>query len=581
MNLFETIHKAEQSGTWLAYRKAARTISTAVAAKETLFSVDIKMAFLSTFTVEPLVDFFVVEGAAHKVAVEHYIGGYDQVEQEILNPESRLYSFSPQITVLLPGAEWIHGDSEQRISHLSMLVQSFKKNCKGVLVLCNLLAVPCWPFHITDDLQVVMVRRFNERLWQSFSDDPQVQVCDIDTLAAYYGYRESLSPQMEAMGKIPFSEPFLRVLAKKLFSHVRSAKGLFRKCIVLDCDNTLWGGIIGEDGMEGIHLGPDWPGREYVAFQSAVLELYNQGVILAINSKNNYDDVIKVIREHPHMVLRENHFAAIAVNWEDKASNMLKLAEEIGIGVDSFVFIDDNPVERAMMKQMLPQVCTVELPSNPSLYARTLRETNEFAVAYLTEDDRNRGRMYAEQRSRNELQKSSTTLEEFLRSLDMVVTICEAGSDDIKRVSQLTQRTNQFNATTRRYTETEIKAMLDDSAYRIYVLKLRDKFGDNGTVGVAIVKSTPEKCDIDTFLMSCRVIGRKAEDIFVQRILADAFNGSAKVVNAEYIPTKKNGLVAGFWDQMGFERDTTVTGGKWQFHRSKFVPRTFEYIKEE
>jgi FkbH-like protein len=257
------------------------------------------------------------------------------------------------------------------------------------------------------------------------------------------------------------------------------------------------------------------------------------------------------------MLLREKHFASILVNWEPKPQNMQKIAEQINIGLDTIVFIDDNPAERQMMRQLLPQVETIEMPADPSLFARTLRETGCFTRAYLTEEDKNRGQIYAAQRQRDQFQQSCATLEDFLKSLEMVVSIRPAGKDDIKRVAQLTQRTNQFNLTTRRYTEADIAAMAQNPNWRIYVLGLKDKFGDNGTVGLALVEIQPKQWRIDTFLMSCRVIGRQVEDALVDRICRDATKAAGTSISAEYIPSAKNSLVAGFWNKMGFKRETT------------------------
>jgi FkbH-like protein len=381
------------------------------------------------------------------------------------------------------------------------------------------------------------------------------------------------------MARIPFSETFLGMLARRVISHIIATLGLARKCLVLDCDNTLWGGIIGEDGLDGIQIGHDSPGREYLEFQKTILELYEQGVILAINSKNNYDDVMQVLNEHPQMLLREKHFASIAVNWEAKPQNMQKIAEQINIGLDTIVFIDDNPAERQMMRQLLPQVETIEMPADPSLFARTLRETGCFTRAYLTEEDKNRGQIYADQRQREQFQQSCATLDDFLKSLEMVVSIRPAGKDDIKRVAQLTQRTNQFNLTTRRYTEADIAAMAQNPNWRIYVLGLKDKFGDNGTVGLAQVEIQPKQWRVDTFLMSCRVIGRQVEDALVDRICRDAAKAGCISVSAEYIPTAKNNLVAGFWDKSSFKKlATDKNATRYELLLEEYKPKILQYL---
>lgn len=591
MCLDEIIQQAKEVGTWLANRQAAQKIEVAFGSQQAEPRIKVKVAFLSSFTVEPLVDFAVVEAAAQGIWLDAYVGRYGQFNQEILNPSSGLYAFSPEIIILAAEFDTLVNRTEGRLpanaAHQAMqeitsLAEAFKKQSKGILVVNTFMAAPQWPLHIVTSEMTKTMRDANQKLARAFMDDPNIQICDLDALASYHGYREALSPQMLHMARIPFSEGFLSLLARKIVSHIRAYKGLVRKCLVVDCDNTLWGGIVGEDGFEGIHLGPDSPGREYVDLQQAILELYHQGVILAINSKNNYDDVMKVLGEHLHMVLQENHFGSIQINWNDKPSNMRRIADELNIATDSFVFLDDDAAERAMMQQMLPEVYTIELPDNPSLYARALRESNEFVKAYLTKEDRKRGEMYAAQRQREKLQATAPRLEDFLRSLEMVVSIRPAKTADVKRVAQLTQRTNQFNLTTRRYSEADITAMLEAEDWRVYVLGLKDKFGDNGTVGIAIVDAGDTNWRIDTFLMSCRVIGRQVEDALVNRILKDAAEENIRTVQAEYICTAKNGLVTDFWKQIGFEAiEINEEHSRWELELSGFEPRTFEYLKIE
>jgi len=552
--LHEIICDVRKLSSWLAYRKAAGQIRELLKSGAAKLQTSVKAAFLSSFTIDPLVDFAVVEAAAHSIELQPYIAPYGQFNQELLNPESELYRASPQITFLLIEAE--SGAIDEQASRLGGLVDAFLKNSTGILVINTFPACPSWPLNVLPDQRRILIEELNTGIIERYQSNPRIQILDLDALVSYAGCQNAMSPQMMSMARIPFSETFLAMLARRVISHIIATLGLARKCLVLDCDNTLWGGIIGEDGLDGIQIGRDSPGREYLEFQKTILELYEQGVILAINSKNNHDDVMQVLNEHPQMLLREKHFASIVVNWDLKPQNMQKIAEQINIGLDTVVFIDDNPAERQMMRQSLPQVETLEMPADPSLFARTLRETGCFARAYLTEEDKNRGQIYAAQRQRDQFQQSCATLEDFLKSLEMVVSIHPAGKDDIKRVAQLTQRTNQFNLTTRRYTEADITAMAQNKDWRIYVLGLKDKFGDNGTVGLALVEIQPKKWRLDTFLVSCRVIGRQVEDALVDRICRDAAKAGCMTISAEYIPTAKNNLVAGFWDKMGFEKGT-------------------------
>lgn len=573
------IRDAQKAATWLAYRRAAGQIKGRLSSDGTAWPTRVKAAFVGSFTVEPLVDFALVEAAACGIGLESYQAPYGQVSREILDPGSGLYAFAPQITVLMAEADSLAADPHAASDAVISLAQAFKKNATGILVVCTFMAPPGWPLHLLAADRQIAFNEANQQLKNAFKDDVRVQICDIDSLAAYYGYANASSPEMMAMARIPFSEGFLVRLAQKFVSHFKIYAGLVRKCLVLDCDNTLWGGVIGEDGMDGIVLGADWPGREYVEFQKSILELYEQGVILALNSKNNPDEVMGVLRTHPAMRLREEHFASIQVNWESKPENMKAIARDINIGLDSLVFVDDSPVEREIMRQTLPEVAVIELPENPALYERTLRQTNYFAKASLTEEDKNRGRSYAAQRQRSELQKTAPTVTEFLKSLEMVCDIRLAEAKDIRRVAQLTQRTNQFNLTTRRYTESEIEQRMESPLWKVYVLGLKDKFGDNGTVGLAMVEQQAEAWRIDTFLMSCRVIGRQAEEAMVDRICQNAVAAGAKELTAEYIKTPKNSVVSGFWGSMGFEKASTdADSAGYRLTLKGYKPKTFEYL---
>lgn len=584
--LKQDIQSAKSSGSWLAMRKAASQIRKVVESCRSDADANVqnyaKVAFLSTFTIEPLTDYLLVEAASGGILLDLYIGGYGQVAQEMLNPASGLYNFRLELVFVFAERDSLSEQPVHAAEQLNNLVNSWIQKESGCLVLCTFINTPKWPYHILPDQIETQIQKANKLLIDTWQDHPQVQICDLDRLAAYVGYQKAFCPQMMSMARIPFSESFLAMTARKCNSHILASTNQTKKCLVLDCDNTLWGGIIGEDGMEGIHLGPDWPGREFLGFQKAILELYEQGIILAINSKNNEQDVMQVLNKHPHMILREKHFASIQVNWGSKPQNMQRIADEINIGIDTLVFADDNPAEREIVRQMLPEIEVLDLPQNPALYEQTLRQSSFFTKTTLTKEDRNRGQIYAAQRQRNELQKTTTSLEGYLQSLEMICSIRLAQREDVKRIAQLTQRTNQFNLTTRRYTEANIQQMLEDPDWNIYVLDLKDKFGDNGMVALALVEKTGEQWRIDTFLMSCRIIGRQTEDTLVDRICRDAKTENAKTITAEFIQSKKNALVRKFWTKMNFAElssdDATV---HYLYDLSYHCTKTFEYLTLE
>ena len=277
------------------------------------------------------------------------------------------------------------------------VARALEENTSALIVVNNFIVPVFTPLGIVDSKQKTGLRRFfreaNALLEDEFRDSTRVFVFDLDAVASDFGKRNVTNWNTYYRGGIHFSEAFTPVLADQYLRYVRALKGRTKKCIVLDLDNTLWGGIIGEDGIEGIKLGPTSPGVEYLDFQRLLLSLYNRGIILAVNSKNNPEDALKVLREHPHQLLREEHFAALRINWQNKVQNLIELAQEINIGLDSMVFIDDSPVERGQVRQALPEVLVVDLPKNPRLYRDTLERLDVFDVLSLTPEDMRRGEM--------------------------------------------------------------------------------------------------------------------------------------------------------------------------------------------
>jgi len=313
-----------------------------------------------------------------------------------------------------------------------------------------------------------------------------------------------------------------------------------KKCIVLDLDNTLWGGIVGEDGFEGIKLSSSGPGAGFIAFQQALLDLYNKGVILAINSRNNYDDAIKVIKTHPNMILRENNFAAVRINWNDKVSNLKELAREINIGLESTVFLDDDPTNRALVKAILPEVETPEMPPDPSDYVKFLIGLPYFDLTTLTDEDKMRGNLYVTERLRRESEKLFNNQQDFLKSLGLELQIFTDDPSQLARLAQLTSKTNQFNFNKHELSEKDIADFINNKDYQVFYGRLTDCFGDYGIISFAIVKKDAELWQIDQFLMSCRAIGRGAEEAFLATIAKVARENQSKNLLITFVQTEKN-----------------------------------------
>jgi FkbH-like protein len=352
-----------------------------------------------------------------------------------------------------------------------------------------------------------------------------------------------------------WSEAMLPYLAREYLRYIVPSKGLNRKCIMLDLDNTLWGGIVGEDGLGGIHIGPDAPGNAFALFQQALLTLWKRGILLAVCSKNVEAEALAVFDEHPDMVLRREHLAAHRINWQDKVENVRELAQELNIGLESLVFLDDNPVERARMRAALPEVLTPELPTDPSHYRSMLLDLPVFETLALTNEDRNRNRMYAEQQARRAhaaRYAGADALGQYLADLGIVVGIAPASSLTLPRLAQLTRKTNQFNATTRRYGEADLAEMVA-RGHRVYAVRAGDRFGDYGVVGAAIVAPASSACwELDTLLLSCRAMGRGVESAMLAAVAGEARRHGAAWLEGWIVPTERNEPVRSCYRDHGF-----------------------------
>jgi FkbH-like protein len=433
-----------------------------------------------------------------------------------------------------------------------------------------------------------IVVSYNASLRELARGSSNVVVVDVEALVMETGIERWYDPRLWYLGRIPLSAQAHGQLASEYANFIAARWGSVRKCIVLDLDNTLWGGVIGEDGMTGIQLGHEGIGLAFVDFQRELLNLEQKGILLAICSKNNPEDAYEVIRKHPAMVLREEHFAAVEINWTDKAENIREIARRLNIGVDSLVFIDDSPVERQRVREAVPEVAVPEWPQDPCESRRALgRVACEYFLKFdISEDDRRRGEMYHAQAERERLAESAGNLEDFFRSLRMKITICRADHETLPRVTELTLKTNQFNLTTRRYTESELAAISADEGCRVYWLKLEDRFGPNGIVGVLILRrESREQWLIDTFLLSCRVIGRTVEEALLGYAMREMKELGATVLTGEYIPTGKNGMVANLYGKLGFaQTDSNEKRTLWTLdlnQKSIEVPVWFEIADRE
>lgn len=407
--------------------------------------------------------------------------------------------------------------------------------------------------------QTAVVAELNRFVQEELAGLRNAYFVDLDRCLARVGGDAFYDQRFWHLGRAPYGRRAAEEIAAEDFKILRAVKGRTRKCLVLDCDNVLWGGVVGEDGIAGIRLGETHPGSPYHEFQQAVLELYHRGVILALNSKNDEAAVWEVFERHPGMVLRREHIAAWRINWQDKVANLKELAAELNIGLNAMVFADDSEFEVELVRSMLPEVHVLHLPAAAAVEHRDrLRALGLFDTLTLSDEDRRRGAMYRAEGERRRLQAEVTDLESYYRSLDMQLAIRRAEAMTVPRIAQLTQKTNQFNLTTRRYTEEDIQRFADREDMDVISLRLIDRFGDSGLVGVCILRYEGADALFDTFLLSCRVLGRRVEDAFLARVLQHAAaRGAARAVG-RYAKTAKNGMAADFYPQRGFARGEAV-----------------------
>jgi FkbH-like protein len=530
-----------------------------------------RIAFLSSSTANGLKEVLTVKCRCAGVNAEVFVGGYNQYNQEILDAGSGLYRFDPHLIILFIDTRSFLGDRffsfydlapdarsvflEQKRGELTNLISHVRSHSSATVVIHNLEVPGHSPLGILETKQVLGMHEFVERvnigLNERFRDDSRVFIFDYNSFVAGLGRSQSFNEKLYYLADVKIDVQCLPTLADRYMSYVKPLMSLGKKCLALDLDNTLWGGVIGEDGIEGIKLGPTEAGRPFYELQKYILSLYQRGVILAINSKNNPEDALKVLRDHPHMILREEHFASVQINWNDKVSNLRRIAEEIDIGLDTIVFVDDDRLNCEMVATELPMVKVVLLPRDTALYPRTIMELDDFDTLQLTEEDRQKGRMYAEQKQRTEFSQSVPDITSYLKGLAMTVTIEHATAQNIPRIAQLTQKTNQFNMTTRRYLEEDIRRFSSDVHFMVICLSVVDKFGDNGITGAAIIEQG-QTWRIDTLLLSCRVIGRRVEETLLAYIIEAARTAGAKKLIGEFIPTKKNAPAQGFYQAQGF-----------------------------
>jgi FkbH-like protein len=418
-----------------------------------------------------------------------------------------------------------------------------------------------------------MIELYNQRLATEVLG-PGDLLIDVAALASSVGLANWHDARVWHSGKLPFALEFTPIYADHVCRALGAFRGKSRKCLVLDLDNTLWGGVIGDDGLDGIKIGQgSAAGEAHAAIQSYALSLRERGIVLAVCSKNEEANARLPFKEHPEMLLKEEHFAVFVANWSDKAGNLRNIAATLNIGTDALVFLDDNPAERAIVRQTLPEVAVPEVGDDPATYVGAVARGGWFEATAFSDDDRKRAEYYSANSARLTAQQSITNMEDYLKSLDMVAAIGPFDEVSRARISQLVNKSNQFNLTTRRYNEAEVAAFQADPQKFTVQARLADRFGDNGMISVIIFDIAPDVWSCDTWLMSCRVLGRRMEEAVLAYVAKAATTAGASRLRGTYIPTKKNGLVEKHFEKLGFTLVQSLEGGGtvWELDLAAYV----------
>lgn len=529
----------------------------------------LKLAVLGSYSIQHFAGILDVFLQAEGTDTDIYEGEYDGINMDVLDENSALYQFAPDIVILVTHTNDIHSfpallapeSAIQTVLDRQMAYYHHLWECLERIPGCQIIQTNfVVPLHrALGNMEAgcsfsrsSYIRLLNLELAKRH---PRfVTIVDMDYLASAVGKRKWFDYSSYFLTKAGFHVDFLGEAAALFTREIAALKGKTRKCLVLDLDNTLWGGVVGDDGYDKIQVDPhNAVGESYRYFQQYIKNLRDRGVILAVCSKNDEETAKQPFLKNPDMILKLSDFACFKADWNDKAGNIRAIAEELNIGTDSLVFVDDNPAEREIVRQFVPEVLVIDLPEDPAEYADALEEAAPFEWTELTREDLSRADSYTADRERVLLSESFVNYEEYLCSLQMEGTADLVGDAQTGRFVQLINKSNQFNLRTRRYTDAQIEKLKNDKNVRLIYVDLKDRFTSYGLISCIILKKTGEDCFIDTWLMSCRVLKRGVEDFAFRKVIKEARNMGCKRIIGEYIPSKKNGMVKDFYAGLGFQ----------------------------
>jgi len=570
----------------------------ALATKE-LETPSLKVALLGDTATQLLVTSIKGEAIDRNIALDIYEGEYNQVERQLLDPTSDLYQFDASIVVIFQSTHKLceHHSllptekqemvAEERLSFLASVCENPAFTDKKIIYF-NYPEIEDTVFgsyaNKVEASFSFQVRKLNYELMLLSKQYPNLFVCDIAGLQNLFGRQFMFSPNVYMSTEMVLSVNALPYVASRVVDIIGAIRGQFKKCLILDLDNTVWGGVIGDDGLEGIELGHGLGiGKAFTEFQMWVKKLKQRGIIICVASKNNEDTAKEPFERHPDMVLKLDDIAVFMANWETKVDNIRAIQGILNIAFDSMVFLDDNPFERNMVRENIPGITVPELPEDPGKYLEYLYSLNLFETASYSQADKDRTKQYQVEAKRVSLAKTFANEADFLKSLDMVSTVSGFTKFNTPRVAQLSQRSNQFNLRTIRYTEADITAMAENPEVIDLSFTLEDKFGDNGLIAVIIMKKQDdETLFVDTWFMSCRVLKRGMENFTLNTMVECAKRKGYKRIIGEYLPTPKNKMVEQHYPNLGFALSELASeGSKYVLDVDSYQPRECYITKKE
>ena len=547
----------------------------------------LNIAFLRNFTVEPILPILSGEMFFSNFSVDYYLNDYDTIAKEVFDSNSELYRFNPDVIFL---SQWLNNVSEKAtkmlfrlsakekeeeidriISQTHLFLSNIRKYTSAPIIFNNFPRTEFLTLGIIDNRlpqsEAHWYNKLNQKLLELSFDIADTYCLDFNAIFNTIGIKEALDQKKWESVKAPLTFKSMLALAKEYRKYIKALKGKTKKCLVLDCDNTLWGGIVGEDGLSGIKLGGTYPGSSFQSFQEKILNLKHRGVILALCSKNNEEDVLAVFEKNDQMKLSLNDISCHRINWKDKATNIKEIAQELNIGTESIVFIDDSKFECEWVSTNLPEVTTIHLNTDPAHHANKVFDEGLFdSLNFLEEDSQKTERYKAEER-RKALSKQASSYEDYLETLELEANIEPLTRQTVERVAQLTQKTNQFNLTTKRYTADQIGQLIDKKDYSVFTMEAKDKVAKLGIIAAAIIHQESKGAVVDSFMMSCRALGRGLENAFLSFILDDFNKKGVNRVTGIYLPTKKNKQTQDFFKQNNFRKvKQTDNEIKWEFN---------------